>query len=197
MRTGKVGKIIMINIKKLKVMTILGTRPEIVRLSRVLPKMDECFKHVIVYTKQSYDYELSDIFFEELELRKPDYLLEVKSDTLGGQIANIIRQTEDVMIKEKPNAILILGDTNSGLSTINARRLKIPIFHMEAGNRSFDWDVPEEVNRRIIDHISDYNLCYTKHAKNYLVNEGIVPQTVFVTGSPLSEVFFYFRKRIE
>ena len=178
-------------------MTILGTRPEIVRLSRVLPKMDECFKHVIVYTKQSYDYELSDIFFEELELRKPDYLLEVKSDTLGGQIANIIRQTEDVMIKEKPNAILILGDTNSGLSTINARRLKIPIFHMEAGNRSFDWDVPEEVNRRIIDHISDYNLCYTKHAKNYLVNEGIPPQTIFITGSPLSEVFFYFRKRIE
>lgn len=185
------------NIKKLKIMTILGTRPEIIRLSRVLPKIDEHFDHIIVYTKQSYDYELSDIFFGELELRKPDYLLSVKSETLGGQIANIIKQTEAIMIKEKPDAILILGDTNSSLSAINARRLKIPIFHMEAGNRCFDFDVPEEINRRIVDHISDYNLCYTRHAKSYLVDEGIAPQTIFITGSPLAEVFLYFKNKIE
>lgn len=185
------------SIKKLKVMTVLGTRPEIIRLSRVIPKMDECFSHIIVYTKQSYDYELGDIFFEELKLRKPNYFLDVKSETLGGQIANIIKQTESVILKEKPDSILILGDTNSSLSAIVAKRLKIPIFHMEAGNRCFDWNVPEEINRRMIDHISDYNLCYTKQAKGYLIDEGIAPQTIFVTGTPLSEVFLYFKNKIE
>jgi len=182
---------------KLKVMTILGTRPEIIRLSRVLPKMDEYFDHVMVYTKQSYDFEMSDIFFEELEVRKPNYVLEVKSDTLGGQIANIISQTEKIMLKENPDAVLILGDTNSTLSAINAKRLHIPVFHMEAGNRSFDWDVPEEVNRRIVDHISDYNLPYTQHSRTYLIKEGIDPKNVFVTGSPLTEVFAYFKNKIE
>jgi len=183
--------------QKLKVMTILGTRPEIIRLSRVLPKMDEYFHHITVYTRQSYDYELSDIFFEELELRKLDYLLNVKSETLGGQIANIIRQTEKIILKEKPDALLVLGDTNSTLSTINAKRLKIPIFHMEAGNRSFDWDVPEEINRRIVDHISDYNLCYTEHARRYLIQEGIDPKTIFVTGSPFAEVLSYFYDKVD
>lgn len=185
------------NIKRLKVMTIVGTRPELIRLSRVLPKMDKYFNHIFVYTKQSYDYELSDIFLEELNLRKPDYLLDVKSKTLGGQIANIIKQTEEVILKEKPDALLVLGDTNSSLSTINAKRLKIPIFHMEAGNRCFDWDVPEEINRRIVDHISDYNLCYTEHARRYLIQEGIDPKTIFVTGSPFAEVFSYFNQKIQ
>lgn len=185
------------DVKRLKVVTIVGTRPELIRLSRVLPKMDEYFNHIFVYTKQSYDYELSSIFFEELDLRKPDYLLDVKSQTLGGQIANIIKQTEEVFIKEKPDSLLILGDTNSSLSTIIARRLKIPIFHMEAGNRSFDWEVPEEVNRKIVDHISDYNLPYTEHARRYLIEEGKDPQTIFVTGSPFAEVFSYFKDKIK
>jgi len=183
--------------QKLKIMTILGTRPEIIRLSRVLPKMDRHFDHKIVFTKQSYDWELSDIFFKELKLRKPDFILDVKAETLGGQIANIIRDSEKILIREKPDAVLILGDTNSSLSAINAKRMHIPIFHMEAGNRSFDWDVPEEVNRRIVDHISDYNLCYTEHARTYLLREGIEPRNIFVTGSPLSEVFDYFKRDIE
>lgn len=184
-------------IKKMKVMTVLGTRPEVVRLSRVLPKLDEFFEHVIVFTRQSYDYELSEIFFQELLLRKPNYILDVKAETLGGQIANIIRQTEETFLKEKPDSLLILGDTNSSLCAIVAKRLKIPVFHMEAGNRSFDWNVPEEVNRRIVDHISDYNLCYTKNARDYLKKEGIAPQTIFVTGSPLAEVFLHFKEKIE
>ena len=183
--------------KKLKIMTILGTRPEIIRLSRILPKMDRFFDHTIVFTKQSYDFELSDIFFRGLKLRKPDFILDVKSETLGGQIANIIKDSEKIINKVSPDAVLMLGDTNSSLSAINAKRIHIPIFHMEAGNRSFDWDVPEEVNRRIVDHISDYNLCYTKHAKTYLLREGIEPKNIFVTGSPLSEVFDYFRKDID
>src|SRR6266404_8628837 len=148
--------------KKLTIMTILGTRPEIIRLSRILPKMDQAFNHIVVYTQQSYDYEMSDIFFEQLHLRNPDHRLQVRSETLGGQIANIIKQTEEVILKEKPDAVFVLGDTNSALSAINARRLKIPVFHMEAGNRSFDYQVPEETNRTIVDHISDYNLCYTE-----------------------------------
>lgn len=179
-------------IKTLKLMSILGTRPEIIRLSRVLPKMDQYFRHVMVYTRQSYDYELSDIFFKELTLRKPDYLLDVKSDTLGGQIAHIIEQSEAVLRKEMPDALLVLGDTNSSLSAIIAKRMHIPIFHMEAGNRSFDWDVPEEVNRRIVDHISDFNLCYTEHARRYLIQEGIHPKTIFVTGSPYAEIYAHY-----
>lgn len=182
---------------KLKIMTILGTRPEIIRLSRILPKMDQYFDHVIVFTKQSYDYELSDIFFQEFELRKPDHILNVKAESLGAQIGNILSQTEKVLLKEKPDTLLVLGDTNSALCTIIAKRLKIPIFHMEAGNRSFDWDVPEEVNRRIVDHISDFNLTYTEHAKQYLIQEGISPSKIFVTGSPLAEVFSHYALKIE
>lgn len=187
----------MTNSEKLKIMTIVGTRPELIRLSRVLVKLDEHFHHIFVYTKQSYDYELSDIFFRQLQIRKPNYLLDVKSETLGGQIANIIKEAEKVIVKESPDAILVLGDTNSTLSVIVAKRLKIPIFHMEAGNRSFDWDVPEEVNRRIVDHLSDYNLCYTEHARRYLIKEGLDPKNIFVTGSPLSEVFLYYKDKIE
>ena len=185
------------NTKHIKIMTVFGTRPEIIRLCRILPKLDQYFDHKTVFTGQSFSYELSDIFFKELEIRKPNYILNVKADSLGQQIANILSQTEKVFLKEKPDALLVLGDTNSALVSILAKRLKILVFHMEAGNRSFDWNVPEEINRRIIDHISDYNLCYTTHAKNYLVNEGIAPQTVFVTGSPLAEVYKHFANMIE
>lgn len=187
----------MTNFEKLKIMTIAGTRPELIRLSRVLTKIDEYFNHVLVYTKQNYDYELSDIFFNQLEIRKPNYLLNVKSETLGGQIANIIKQTEEIILKEKPDAVLILGDTNSTLSAVNAKRLKIPVFHMEAGNRSFDWDVPEEINRKIVDHISDYNLCYTEHARRYLIEEGLDQKNIFVVGSPLHEVYLHYKNKIE
>lgn len=185
------------NTKKAKIMTIMGTRPEIIRLSCVLPMIDKYFNHVQVYTNQNYNYELSQIFFEEMRLRKPDYILDVRANSLAGQIANILTQTEKVMIKEKPEAILVLGDTNSALSAIIAKRMKIKIFHMEAGNRCFDWDVPEEINRRIIDHISDYNLAYTEHARKYLIKEGIESQSIFVTGSPMAEVFEFYESDIK
>ncbi len=154
---------------KLKVIVVMGTRPEIIRLSRVLCKLDKFVDLVSVYTGQNFSKELSDIFFDDLELRKPDYLLKVKSETAGEQIGNIITQTEKELIKEKPEALLVLGDTNSALSSIVAKRMKIPIFHMEAGNRCFDEDVPEEINRRIVDHISDFNLAYTEHSRRYLM----------------------------
>ncbi len=183
--------------KHLKVMTILGTRPEIIRLACILPKLDEYLNHIIVYTNQSYSPELSTVFFQDFNLRKPDYILDVKADTLGGLIANILKQSESAMIKEKPDALLILGDTNSALSAIIAKRMKIPIFHMEAGNRSFDDNVPEEINRRIVDHISDYNLAYTENSRRYLIEEGIHPGTLYVTGSPLKEVLDYYLEDIE
>lgn len=181
----------------LKVMSILGTRPEIIRLSCILPKMDKYFNHIIVYTSQSYSPELSSVFFKDFKLRKPDYILDVKSETLGGQIANILKKSEEVLLKETPDALLILGDTNSTLSAIIAKRMKIPIFHMEAGNRSFDDNVPEEINRRITDHISDYNLPYTENSRRYLIEEGIHPGTIYTTGSPLTEVFEHFKKNIK
>lgn len=184
------------NIEKLKIITVLGTRPEIIRLSRILPKMDEYLNHKIIFTQQSYDYELSQIFFKELGLRKPDYTLNVKSGTLGGQIGNILTQTEEVFLKEKPDAVLIIADTNTALSIIIAKRLKIPIFHFEAGNRAFDWDIPEEVNRRIADHLSDYNIVYTEHARRYLIKEDIAQDTIFVVGSPYAEIFEYHRNKI-
>jgi UDP-N-acetylglucosamine 2-epimerase (non-hydrolysing) len=180
----------------LKILSIVGTRPELIRLSRILAKMDEYFNHIFVFTRQSFSYELSTIFLQELGFRKPDYELSVKSKTLGGQIARILEQSEEIMLKEKPDALMILGDTNSALSAIIARRMHIPIFHLEAGNRSFDWHVPEEVNRRIIDHISNYNLAYTEHARSYLVSEGIPRQSTFVIGSPLTEVIDFYADRI-
>ncbi|OGE18070.1 UDP-N-acetylglucosamine 2-epimerase [Candidatus Daviesbacteria bacterium RIFCSPHIGHO2_12_FULL_37_11] len=183
--------------QKLKIMTILGTRPEIIRLSCILPKMDKYFKHIIVYTSQSYSQQLSTVFFKDLKLRKPDFVLDVKSETLGGLLGNILKQAEEAILKEKPDALLVLGDTNSALSAIIAKRMKIPIFHMEAGNRSFDDNVPEEINRRIVDHISDYNLAYTENSRRYLIAEGIHPGNIYVTGSPLTEVFEVFIKDIE
>lgn len=183
--------------KKIKIMTVFGTRPEIIRLSRVLARLDKYVNHVTVYTGQSYDYEMSKIFFEELGVRKPDYFLEVKSETLGGQIAKIIERSEEVFKKEKPDALLVLGDTNSALSAIIAKRLKIPIVHMEAGNRCFDENVPEEINRRIVDHISDLNLPYSENARIYLIREGIHPGDINVTGSPMKEVISFYLPKIE
>lgn len=183
--------------KKLKVVTIFGTRPEIIRLSRVFVKLDQYMNHVMVHTGQSYDYEMNKIFFENLGLRKPDYFLEVKAETLGGQLANIILKSEEVLVKEKPDAVLVLGDTNSALATIVAKRMHIPIFHMEAGNRSFDENVPEEINRRIVDHISDINLPYSENARQYLIREGIHPGSIYVTGTPLTEVFAAYKKGID
>lgn len=178
-------------------MTVMGTRPEIIRLSCILPKMDEYFNHIIVFTSQSFDKQMSTVFFEDFKLRAPDYVLSVKADTLAGQIANILTQTEEVMLKEKPDGLLILGDTNSALCAIVAKRLKIPIFHMEAGNRSFDENVPEEINRRIIDHISDFNLPYGEHSRRYLIREGIHPGSIYTTGSPLAEVIEKYKKDID
>ncbi len=173
----------------MKVMTIVGTRPEIIRLSCVLKKLDKYCNHVLVHTGQNYDYELNKVFFEELELRDPDYILNVKSDKLYNQLGNIISQTGEVIEKEKPDAILILGDTNSALSAINAKRFKIPIYHMEAGDRSFDENVPEEINRRIVDHVSDILLPYTEYSRRNLLREGIHPRRIYVTGSPIREVY--------
>jgi len=177
---------------KLKIMTIFGTRPEIIRLSRVFAKLDEYVNHIMVHTGQSYDYEMNQIFFDELKVRKPDYFLEVKSETLGGQIANIILKSEEVLKKEMPDAVLILGDTNSALAGIVVKRMKIPLFHMEAGNRAFDENLPEEINRKIIDHISDINLPYSENARLYLIREGIDPGAIFVTGTPMTEVLNYY-----
>jgi len=183
--------------KRLKVMTILGTRPEIIRLSRVMARLDQYTDHILVHTGQNYDYELNEIFFTELQVRKPDYFLSVDTSSLGRAIGDIIAKSEPVMIKEKPDALLILGDTNSSLAAIIGKRLKIPIFHMEAGNRCFDFNVPEEINRRIIDHISDFNLVYTEHARRNLLAEGLPARKIYLTGSPLNEVLHYYLDRIK
>lgn len=173
---------------KLKVMTILGTRPEIIRLSACIKAFDKYFDHILVHTGQNWDYALNEIFFCDLELREPDYFLDSVGSNLGETMGNIIAKSFDVMLKQKPDAILILGDTNSSLSAISAKRLKIPIFHMEAGNRCWDWNVSEMINRKIVDHISDINLPYTEHSRRYLLSEGIDGKTIFVTGSPMREV---------
>jgi UDP-N-acetylglucosamine 2-epimerase (non-hydrolysing) len=174
--------------RKLKLMTIIGTRPEIIRLSEVIKKCDIYFNHVLVHTGQNWDYTLNQIFFEDLNLRNPDYYLDSVGIELGETIGNIIAKSYKVMQEEKPDAILILGDTNSALSAIAAKRLKIPVFHMEAGNRCFDENLPEETNRRIVDHIADVNLCYSEHARRYLNAEGTPKERTFVTGSPMAEV---------
>lgn len=181
----------------LKVMTVLGTRPEIIRLSETIKQLDKFTNHILVHTNQNYDYELNKIFFEGLGLRDPDYSLDVKADSIGEQIGKILIQTEKVMVEEKPDAMLILGDTNSALSCIVAKRLKVPIFHMEAGNRCFDDRVPEEINRRIVDHTSDINLPYTEHARRNLLREGLSPENIFVTGSPMAEVLKFNMEKIE
>ena len=183
--------------KKLKVATVVGTRPEIIRLAECIKKCDQFFDHILIHTGQNYDYELNEIFFEDLELRKPDYFLNVAGEHLGETIGNVIAKSYEVLLKEKPDALLVLGDTNSVLCTISAKRLKIPIFHMEAGNRCFDQNVPEEINRKISDHISDINLAYTEHSRRYLLSEGFRKDHVFVTGSPLKEVLIKYITQIE
>lgn len=174
--------------EKLKLMTILGTRPEIIRLSAVIRCADRYFDHILVHTGQNWDKRLNDIFFEELQLRKPDYYLNAVGAHLGETMGNIIARSYEVIQKERPDAVLVLGDTNSALSAISAKRLKVPIFHMEAGNRCWDWIVPEMINRKIVDHISDINLPYTEHSRRYLLSEGLDGKTIFVTGSPMREV---------
>lgn len=174
--------------RKLKLMTIIGTRPEIIKLSETIKKCDLYFNQVIVHTGQNYDYNLNEVFFKDLGLRAPDFYLNVVGNNLGQTIGNVIAKSYELMVQEKPDAILILGDTNSALCAISAKRLKIPIFHMEAGNRCFDENLPEEINRKIVDHISDVNLPYTEHARRYLLNEGLFAGQTFVTGSPMREV---------
>jgi len=183
--------------KKLKVMTIVGTRPEIIRLSRTMTLLDDHINQIIVHTGQNYDYELNEIFWEELELRKPDHFLNIDTSSLGTAVGDIIRKSEEVLLLEKPDAVLVLGDTNSCLAAYMAKRLRIPIFHMEAGNRSFDFNVPEEINRRIIDHIADFNLVYTEHARRHLLSEGLPHRRIYLTGSPMNEVLNYYLPKIE
>ncbi len=174
--------------KKLKVMTIIGTRPEIIRLAAVIKKCDKYFEQILVHTGQNYDYELNQVFFDDLGLRAPDFYLDAVGADLGETIGNIIAKSYKVMVEQKPDALLILGDTNSCLSAISAKRLHIPIFHMEAGNRCFDECLPEETNRRIVDHIADVNMCYSEHARRYLNAEGTAKERTYVTGSPMAEV---------
>lgn len=181
----------------LKVMTVVGTRPEIIKLSRVMSELDKHLKHVLVHTGQNYDYELNEIFFQELGVRKPDHFLNAVGETVAGTIGKVIASADAVMAEEKPDALLILGDTNSCLSVIAAKRRKIPIFHMEAGNRCFDLRVPEEINRKIVDHTSDINMPYTEHARKYLLREGIRPDTIIKTGSPQKEILNYYMPQID
>jgi len=174
--------------KKLKVMTIIGTRPEIIRLSEVIKANDREFEHILVHTGQNYDYELNQIFFDDLGLRAPDYYLSCAGATLGATIGNVIEKSYDLIRDLKPDAVLILGDTNSALAAIGAKRLKCPIFHMEAGNRCGDWNVPETINRKIVDHIADFNLPYTDYSYRYLIKEGLEERYIEITGSPIREV---------
>lgn len=180
-----------------KIMTIVGTRPEIIKLSRVMNELDRFTKHILVHTGQNYDYELNELFFKELEIRKPDYFLDAVGKTTAETIGNIIAKADIIMEKEKPDAVLLYGDTNSCLSIISAKRRKIPIFHMEAGNRSFDQRVPEDINRKIVDHLSDINMPLTEHARRYLIAEGIKPETIIKTGSAMKEVLNYYQPKIE
>ncbi|MAI33834.1 MAG: UDP-N-acetylglucosamine 2-epimerase (non-hydrolyzing) [Rhodopirellula sp.] len=185
--------------KKLKVVTVVGTRPEIIRLSRVLARLDEHCEHILVHTGQNYDYELNQVFFDDLDIRKPDYFLNSATDSKGAAntIGNLISAVDEVLAHVQPEALLVLGDTNSCLSVIPAKRRQIPIFHMEAGNRCFDQRVPEETNRRIVDHTADINLTYSSIAREYLLREGLAPDQIIKTGSPMFEVLNHYRQRIE
>ena len=184
-------------VKKMKVMTIVGTRPEIIRLSRVMATLDQYMDHVLVHTGQNYDYELNEIFFNDLQIRKPDYFLEAVGETASETIGNIVASIDKVLTLERPEAVLILGDTNSCLAAIAAKKHRIPIFHMEAGNRCFDQRVPEESNRKIVDHLSDINMPYSTIAREYLLREGLPPQQIIKTGSPMYEVLNYYKKSID
>lgn len=181
----------------LKVMTIVGTRPELIKMSRVIAELDQHTEHVLVHTGQNYDYELNQLFFEDLAIRKPNYFLGVKEENAARTIARIIEKSDDIMEKEKPDAVLFYGDTNSCLAVISAKRRKIPVFHMEAGNRCFDQRVPEELNRKILDHLSDINLVLTEHARRYLIAEGVRSETIIKTGSHMREVLDYYMPKIQ
>ena len=183
--------------RKLKVMSIVGTRPEIIRLSRTINKLDQFCDHVLIHTGQNYDYELNEIFFSDLGIRKPDAFMEAAGETAAQTIGQIIIAADEMIARYKPEALLLLGDTNSALSAISAKRRKVPIFHMEAGNRCFDFRVPEEINRRIVDHISDINLTYSEIAREYLLREGLPPDQVIKTGSPMREVIEFYREHID
>lgn len=180
-----------------KVMTIVGTRPELIKMSRVIAEFDEHTQHILVHTGQNYDYELNQVFFEDLSIRKPDYFLEAVGENAAQTIGQVIIRADEVMAKEKPDAVLLYGDTNSCLAVISAKRRKIPVFHMEAGNRCFDQRVPEELNRKVLDHLSDINLVLTEHARRYLIAEGVRPETIIKTGSHMREVLDYYMPHIE
>lgn len=183
--------------KKLKIVTIVGTRPEIIRLSRIIYKLDKYCDHILVHTGQNYDYELNQIFFDDLGIRAPDVFLECAGKSAADTMAQIVAKSDEMFEETTPDALLILGDTNSALSAISAKRRKIPIFHMEAGNRCFDMRVPEEINRKIVDHISDINMPYTDIAREYLLNEGLKPEFIIKTGSPMDEVLSYYDHKIQ
>ncbi len=180
----------------LRVMTVLGTRPEIIRLSAVIARLDDVVDHVLVHTGQNYDHELNEVFFQDLGVRRPDHFLDVETESLGRTLGGILAGTERVLGKERPDAMLVLGDTNSALAAIMAKRMQVPVYHMEAGNRSFDANVPEEVNRRIVDHIADFNLVYTERARHHLIAEGLPHRRTYLTGSPLREVYERHRDAI-
>ena len=182
---------------RLKIVTIVGTRPEIIRLSRVMSRLDKFTEQIIVHTGQNYDYELNEVFWKDLELRKPDHFLNADTSSLGATVGDILKKTEEVLKKEQPDGLLVLGDTNSCLSAYIAKRMHIPIFHMEAGNRSFDQNVPEETNRKIIDHLADFNLVYTEHARRHLLSEGFPHRRIYLTGSPMKEVLNHYKAKID
>jgi UDP-N-acetyl-L-fucosamine synthase len=184
-------------LKKLKVVTIVGTRPEIIRLSRLIPKLDEYTDHVLVHTGQNYDRQLNEVFFEDLELRPPDYYLNVDTTSIGTVMGDTLRKSEEVFRKEKPDAVMILGDTNSAIAAVVAERMHIPVYHMEAGNRSFDNNVPEELNRKMVDHVATFNLPYNEYSMRNLLNEGIHPRFIQKTGSPMREVYRSFERKID
>ena len=179
------------------IVTIVGTRPEIIRLARLIPLLDKTVNHIFVHTGQNTDPKLTDIFFSELKIRKPDYFLEVNTASLGSVLGDTLIKVEEIFIKHKPNGVAILGDTNSSIAAVLAKRMQIPVYHMEAGNRSFDENVPEETNRRMIDHVSDFNLPYTEHARRNLLNEGLHPRRILLTGSPMKEIFDHYKNAID
>ena len=181
----------------MKVMTVVGTRPELIKLSRVIARLDEMGDHVLVHTGQNFDHELNQVFFDELQIRSPDYFLDVARENLAATIANVLTSTDEVFQKESPDALLVLGDTNSALCVLMAKRRRIPVFHMEAGNRCFDQRVPEEINRKVVDHLSDINMPYTEHARRYLLAEGLPADRIIKTGSPQREVIEYYRPLVE
>lgn len=183
--------------ERLKVVTIVGTRPEIIRLARVIAALEKHTDHVLVHTGQNYDYELNEVFFEDLDLRRPDHFLNADTSSLGAVLGDILRYTEKVLVEEKPDAVVVLGDTNSCIAALMARRMKIPVYHLEAGNRSFDPNIPEEINRHLVDHVADYNLVYSRHSRRNLLAEGIHPSRILHIGSPMNEVLGHYRSRIE